>query len=253
MDALVSGSLGPLDWLHLQMPETVFKSAKASACVTKIQRAIWSRFWCSPARNELGKWVRLSPLPIESNHESRPPVCDKKLQPSQLQIAWMTPGIFFCARRVCFRDNHVPLCSTKLFCERDLVERVRDYLAIELYGSTFAWIRAQRWSQLCPHRIETFHLWEGRLCHPLIVLTLRCAALHRIDILITWVYLGNYSVVPRFPFLLMTQQRYWAAPGARSKRMILITHNKDIGLRRKRAAKNKLRTNNNFTQQRDNQ
>ena len=237
MDALVSGSLGPLDWLHLQMPETVFKSAKASACVTKIQRAIWSRFWCSPARNELGKWVRLSPLPIESNHESRPPVCDKKLQPSQLQIAWMTPGIFFCARRVCFRDNHVPLCSTKLFCERDLVERVRDYLAIELYGSTFAWIRAQRWSQLCPHRIETFHLWEGRLCHPLIVLTLRCAALHRIDILITWVYLGNYSVVPRFSFSFddttkilgcaggaqqkndfnYAQQRYWAAPEARGK------------------------------------
>ena len=38
-----TGSLGPSARLHFEMPKTVLKAAKAKACATKIQFAIWSR------------------------------------------------------------------------------------------------------------------------------------------------------------------------------------------------------------------
>ena len=91
MDSLVSGSLGTLDWLHLQMPETVFKSAKASACAIKNPVRDLVAFWCLPARQEPDKWVRQPPL---TNPESGLHMFSE-LQPSQLQTDWLTPREIF--------------------------------------------------------------------------------------------------------------------------------------------------------------
>ena len=93
------------------MPKTVFKSAKAPACVIKNPVRDLVAFWCLPARQEPGKWVRQPPL---ANPESRLHLY-LKLQPNQLQSLDDSQEFFFKTDKVWLAGRSVPLCITDCF------------------------------------------------------------------------------------------------------------------------------------------
>ena len=96
------------------MSETVFKSAKASACAIKNPVRDLVAFWCLSAREEPDKWVRQPPL---ANPESGLHMFSE-LQPSQLQTDWLTPRDFFFVQIKFHSRNKVSHFLSWLFRER---------------------------------------------------------------------------------------------------------------------------------------